>query len=523
MPLPAHLERLLDPAAYPHPVAAVRLIETHISWVFIAGEFAYKVKKPVDFGFLDFSTLEKRRVCCDEEVRLNRRLAPAIYLDVVAVTDTGIGPGEAREWAVRMRAFPSDATLDREAAVTPEQIDAIAERVARFHGEVERTPEGSEYGTPEKVMYPVWENFRQIRELLPSPPPLLAQLEDWSEREYLRLGDHFAARKANGFIRECHGDLHLGNIAWVDGAPLIFDCIEFNPDLRFVDVVSEVAFLSMDLIARGQEALAWRFLNRWLEHTGDYAGLAALRFYMVYRATVRAKVAGLRAGQGDAGAGAERMRYLDLAGRLGLTGRPALILMHGLSGSGKTWLSQRILEAHGAVRLRSDVERKRLFGLAPLADSAAIQADIYTPEASQRTFSYLLALAESLLAEGYRVIIDATFLKPMHRAPFTAMAARCGIRWRIASLKADVAQLERRIAERCDRRDDASEASLAVLEAQRHDYQAITGEEAEHCVEFDCGDTSAWPALIASLAPEPGSHHAASQPDHPAPPTAPVP
>ena len=498
--LPVTLQHLLAPAAYPHPVAAVRLIETHISWVLIAGDHAYKIKKPVDLGFLDFSTLEKRRSCCQEEVRLNRRLAPETYLGVVPVTDAGIaGDGEARDWAVQMRAFPAEATLDRQGAVTPERIDAIADRVARFHREIRTAPEPSGYGTAEAAMHPVRENLRQLGELEAAPQPALAAIEAWSEREYRRLQRHFAQRKAAGCIRECHGDLHLGNIAWVDDAPLIFDCIEFNPALRFIDVISEVAFLCMDLIARDLDALAWRFLNRYLEQTGDYAGLAALRFYLVYRAMVRAKVAGIRARQGDSASAADVARYLALAERWSRSGRPILLLMHGLSGSGKTWLSQRILETHAAVRLRSDVERKRLFGLAPLQDSAAIPEDIYTPEASRKTFARLLVLAGELLQAGYPVIVDATFLKAAHRAPFEELAAQRGLPWRIATLKADGDLLRRRLASRAARRDDASEADLPVLERQLQAYEALTGAETAHAVTFDCADTSDWPGLIACL------------------------
>ena len=528
MALPTALLHLLDPAAYAHPAASVRLIETHISWVLIAGEYAYKIKKPLDLGFLDFSTLAKRRFCCDEEIRLNRRLAPDIYLDVVAVTDAGFtGAGETREWAVRMRAFPADATLDREAEVTTEQIDAIAERVARFHGEI--AVASSDYGSAEAVMHPVRENLRQIFAFIsppsdkatkqptkqaknacqvsaypqPLPPqgggatlpsPLggeglgergvtdqarLGHLETWSEQEHLRLLDHFDARKASAFIRECHGDLHLGNIAWVDHAPLIFDCIEFNPGLRFIDVISEVAFLCMDLIARGLEPLAWRFLNRYLEHTGDYAGLAGLRFYLVYRALVRAKVAGIRASQGDAGSRAEMQRYLDLAERLTQTGRPALLLMHGFSGSGKSRLSQRLLQDLGAVRLRSDVERKRLFNLHALADSRAA-GDIYTAEAGQRTFARLRELAGALLDLGFPVIVDATFLKLDHRAEFIALAETKALPWRIVSLQVDADTLRRRVARRQARADDASEADLAVLESQIGHAEPLAAGELAH-------------------------------------------
>ncbi len=478
MALPVSLDFLLSPAAYAHPAASVQLIETHISWVLLAGPYAYKIKKPVNFGFLDFSTLALRRHCCEEEVRLNRRLAPDIYLAVVPVTGTGMeSGGEALEWAVKMRAFPPDATLDREAVITLEQIDAIADRLAAFHGEVGSAPKDSDYGSPEAVMQPVRENLKQIAAMLPSTAGEHGgNLATWSEQEYRRLQPRFAARKASGFVRECHGDLHLGNIAWVDQAPLIFDCIEFNPALRFVDVQSEIAFLFMDLISRGLDALAWRFLNRYLEHTGDYDGLAVFRFYLVYRATVRAKVAALRAAQSPAEDAPDVLRYLNLAKRLSRSGRPALLLMHGYSGSGKTWLSQRVQETLGGIRIRSDVERKRLFALPALADSKSA-GDIYSPAASRRTLERLLALTEAVLDQGYIVIVDATFLGRAWRSAFIALADKKALPARLLSLDIAPDTLRRRVSERLARSDDASEADLSVLESQMSHADPLDAKE----------------------------------------------
>lgn len=485
MPIPALITALLAPEAYPHPVPAVRLIETHISWVLLAGDFAYKIKKPVDLGFLDFSSLEKRRHYCDEEIRLNRRLAPDTYLAVVPVAGSVAAPhmasdGPILDWAVQMRAFPADATLDREPAVSPGQIDAIADRIARFHAALEAAPEDSDYGTPESVMQPVRENFVPLRERLHGRADLKAMigiLADWSEAEGTRLTDFFRQRKAGGFVRECHGDLHLGNIAWVEEAPLIFDCIEFNPALRHIDIVSETAFLFMDLIARGHADLAWRFLNRWLEHTGDHAGLDGFRFYLVYRAMVRAKVAALRAAQAGQPDLAEVRHYLELADSL--TRRPPvqLTLMHGHSGSGKTWASQALLESPGAIRLRSDVERKRLFGLDALADSSVISGGIYSPETGWRTLSRLLELAEYLLAEGYSVIVDATFLARSWRSPFFELAAKRGIPIRIVSMNVSPDLMRERVRQRMQRADDASEAGLEVLESQLKNAEPLSEAE----------------------------------------------
>jgi len=506
MPLPALIEALLKPAAYPHPATAVRLIETHISWVLLAGEFAYKIKKPIDLGFLDFSTLERRRFCCEEEIRLNRRLAPDIYLNTVAIRGTADQPrlqgdGEVIEWAVRMRAFPADSTLDAATAITPAMIDAIADRVARFHIAIPAAPADSEFGSPAAVMLPVRENFAQLLESFRDDDSILAQIKHlaaWSEAEGKRLESHFTVRKHDGFVRDCHGDLHLGNIAWVDDAPLIFDCIEFNPNLRHVDIVSEVAFLFMDLVSRGYTPLAWRFLNRWLEHTGDYPGLAALRFYLVYRAVVRAKVSAIRAHQGDKSLVDDSLRHLDLAEELALRDRPTLILMHGYSGSGKTWLSQQILEALGAVRLRSDVERKRLFGLDASASSASVPGGIYTPEASVRTFTRLSELAGTLLDMGYAVIVDATFLSQATRHDFFSLAERhdCPVRLVCMTIEPDV--LRARVRQRMASADDASEADLNVLEAQLNNADPLDAAEQKMTLVFGSSD-AVDPATLLSL------------------------
>ncbi|RMG34652.1 MAG: aminoglycoside phosphotransferase [Gammaproteobacteria bacterium] len=479
-------------AALLRTLPGARLIETHISWVLLGGGFAYKLKKPLDLGFLDFSTLEKRRRACEEEIRLNRRLAPEVYLGVVPVTGSLEAPrfegeGPVVEWAVKMRAFPADATLDRADRLQEEQIDAIAQRIALFHAAIALAPEGSAFGLPDQVRRPVTQNFVQIRALEPPPEvlALLDRLEAWVLAEGRRLDAHFARRRAQGHVRECHGDLHLGNIAWVDGRPLIFDAIEFNPALRFVDVVNEIAFLAMDLFHRGEDRLAWRFLNRYLEYAGDYDGLEALRYYMVYRAMVRAKVSAIRAGQqGASGDGfAECLDYLGLALRLSEPMHPALLLMHGVSGSGKTVLSQWLLEDLGAIRLRSDVERKRLFGLGPLDRSEQIPGGIYSAEASERTRDRLLQLAAKLLEGEFRVIVDATFLDASWRQPFEALAETRGLGWCIVSPAVPESVLRQRVAQRARAGRDASEADLAVLEQQLGHRQPLSEEERLHGVE----------------------------------------
>lgn len=490
---PELIRRLLDPACYDHAAGPVRLIETHISWVLLTGEFAYKLKKPLDLGFLDFSSLAKRLDACREEVRLNRRLAPDIYLDVVPISGTSESPcvngaGEAFEYAVKMRQFPADATLDRldaAGALQPAQIEAIAATVARFHeNDCARATTDSVWGSPDAVWQPVAQNFVQIAPRLDAEADRdrLATLERWSLAEHARLAPLMEARKRDGWVRECHGDLHLGNLAWVDGHPLVFDCIEFNPALRWIDVQSEIAFCHMDLLQRGHPEWAWLFLNVWLERTGDFAGLALLRYYVVYRALVRAKVAVLRAGQLDGAA--RRAAFdtvralLDLALSFTRFSPARLDITHGLSGSGKTTVTHRLMQAPGAIRVRSDVERKRMAGLDALATSGSGVGDgLYAGDATRRTYARLAAYADQLLDARWPVIVDATFIARWQRDLLRDAARKHGVPFRILDFPVDIPTLRARIVERARAGGDASEANLDVLQHQLDSEEPLTVEE----------------------------------------------
>ncbi len=504
---------LREPARYPHPVAQVELIETHISWVLLAGDYAYKIKKPLDLGFLDFSTLAARRRCCEEELRLNRRTAPALYLEVVPIGGTPADPRPgalpAIEYAVKMRRFDQAGLLDRVAkrgALAPALVDALAAAIAQFHARVERAPAGNEWGAPERVLAFCEQNFATLGTTEPGagPSPDRAQLERlraWTEREFGARRERFVERSQGGFVRECHGDLHLGNIALVDGAPVAFDCIEFNPGLRWIDVQNEIAFLVMDLLDHRLAAAAWRCLDRYLAATGDYEGLAVLRFYLVYRALVRAKVAALRAGQPglDAAARArlvaERRGYCELALRLAGAARPAVVLMHGLSGSGKTTVAQGLLEHLGAVRVRSDVERKRLHGLDATARTGAeLDAGLYGAEATRRTYGRLAAAARAIVAGGFTAIVDAASLRRADRAAFRALARELGVPFVLATCAAPRAALRERIAARERADTDASDATIAVLERQRATQEPLDADERAEAVVFDTG---AGPEAIA--------------------------
>ena len=475
------------------------MLETHISWVLLSGEFAYKIKKAVNLGFLDFSTLEKRGYYCAEEVRLNLRLAPELYLEVTAITGGAESPalngsGPDIDYAVKMRRFPQSCLLDQvlqRDELSPATADAIARKVADFHGRVEIAHSGIPFGTPERVHQPATQNFAQIRTRLGEQGKDLDVLELWSEQMYRSLFTAFATRKALGFIRECHGDLHLGNIMLLNGQVVPFDCIEFNEDLRWIDVISEAAFLAMDLFARERPGLARRFLNAYLEQTGDYAGLEVLRYYLVYRAMVRAKVACIRAEQeGPAGGrddpGARFHHYIRLAASFTRHTRPFLAINHGLSGSGKTTLTQSLLEEMDLFRVRSDVERKRLYGLKPEARSSAGMGEgIYSPEAGRRTYRRLAELARSIIRSGYPVVVDAAFLRRRERTDFQELAQELGVPFVILDFEAPERLLRERVKQRLQSGHDASEAIVAVLESQIRNREPLQGAELAQSIKVD--------------------------------------
>lgn len=499
----------------------VDLVETHISCVLLAGDYAYKIKKPVNLGFLDFTSLAARRFYCEEEVRLNRRTAPALYLGVVAITGSASDPvvggeGTPIDYAVKMRRFSQDVLLDgmaRSGMLATDCLDALGLRLAEFHQSLEPARVERAYASPAQILDSAMQNFDQIRAVRGAAKgdDALAMLRSWTEREHARLAGEFEARKRDGFVRECHGDLHLGNIALLEGAPTLFDCIEFNAAFRWIDVMNEVAFLVMDLEEHRLPKLAFRFLNNYLEVTGDYAGLRVLRFYSVYRALIRAKVVCIRGQQPGAGAkartraGEEYAHYLRFAQAAAAAGRGALVIMHGLSGSGKTTLARRLAESLQAVHLRSDVERKRLHGLASLARTAsALAGGVYAPQDTERTYARLADFARHAIASGYPAIVDASFLAARHRTLFRSLASDIGVPFAIASCAAPDEVLRERVGRRETEGVDASEAGLAVLERQFATQEPFAGNESADAVAFDsrdtdCASTAAAEALARRL------------------------
>lgn len=519
MPEPPHpppIEGLLNPTAYNHPADAVGLIETHISWVLLAGEFAYKLKKPVDFGFLDFSTLDRRRACCEEELRLNRRYAPDVYLAVVPITGDAEHPrmngsGTALEYAVKMRRFDETQVFDRLASghrLLPEYFDALAETVAAFHAAIGRATAADAHGLPEHQQQAAEFNFSKIRPLLDDPADMapLDTLETWTHAEYARREPFLRQRKNEGFVRECHGDLHLGNIVLIDGRPTLFDGIEFSEDLRWIDTMSELAFLVMDLEVNGAGTLAYRFLNRYLEMAGDYAGLVLFDYYRLYRAMVRAKIAQLTRAQLEDSDKREEMvaryrSYVDYGLELIQPRKPQLLITYGVSGSGKSYLAARLAEGLPAIRLRSDVERKRLAGFLAEARTGSTLGDgIYGAGMTERTYRHLADTAEALLNAGHSVIVDATFLKREQRDEQRRVAERCGADFRILDCQAPVEVLRERIRARAAVGNDPSEADLSVLEYQIAHREPLGEDERACTLAVTTGGELAVDEMLAGLA-----------------------
>ncbi|NOR50820.1 MAG: AAA family ATPase [Desulfuromonadales bacterium] len=522
------VQAMSEPSFYDHPVGEVELIETHISWVFLAGDFAYKVKKPVNFGFLDFSTLSKRRHYCQEELRLNRRFAPEIYLEVKQIGGSLDAPAmdkqPALEYAVKMRRFPQNCQLDRMLAANQLHawhIIAFATKIAELHQLALSADAGKSYGDPGSVIIPLLENFKQIRPLFrgsgagvrgsdagvreSDASEQLAKLEQWTRKSFENLKPALQQRKAKGFIRECHGDVHLANMAWVDDQPLLFDCIEFTENLRWIDVISDIAFLVMDLDDREQATLGWSFLNRYLQETGDYQGLALLNFYKVYRAMVRAKVISLRLAQGHLNetqrSRAEKLfqSYLALAEHYTLSQATPLIITHGFSGSGKTTFTAQLATVHGGIHIRSDIERKRLHGFAATDESESpIDGGLYSAQAFADTYSRLRDIAGMVLRSGSPAIVDATFIRQPQRELFSKLAEELHVPLIILDFPLAEEGLRRRIEQRVrGATKDASEATLEVLDYQLEHEEPLTTTEKQLAIRVHPNTTAE--AVTASL------------------------
>lgn len=483
---------MLSPLAYPHPVGGVELIQTHISYVLLAGDFAYKIKKPLNLGFLDYSTLEKRRRFCEEEVRLNRRLCGDTYLGIIPVTHDPVrgyrfgGEGEPVEWAVQMRRLPADRAMPALLArgeIDFEMTRAIAHRLAEFHLSAETNDYIASFGSVDAVMVNWRENFEQTASYIGRTitreqwERVKAYVESFVERER----PLFERRVAEGRSRDCHGDLRAEAIVFRDDDVCIYDCIEFNDRIRYGDVASDVAFLAMDLDFRGRPDLADDLLGLYLNVTQDSTLPLVLNFYRCYRAFVRGKVDGFQIDQPEVGArqraaaGRRAQRYFRLAEAYASQRTPrVLTVVAGLSGVGKSFVAYALASRLGALVISSDVTRKRLAGVSPTeAHLEPWGQGIYGPELTERTYGAMLDEADALLAQGRTVVLDATFLRRSHRDAARDLARRRRARFLALDVRCGEEEVRRRLSERIGGRWVVSDGRWEIYQRQKEAFEPL--------------------------------------------------
>lgn len=481
--LPPLIARLLEPSFHAHPVERVELLQTHISYVLLAGDFVYKIKKPVNFGFLDYSTLAKRRYYCRQEVSLNSRCCADTYLGVVAIRQDGDsfslkGRGPVVEYAVQMRRLPLERRLDTligEGKATPEMLTSLGEHLAEMHQRAETSPSIARMG--ERGLRRAWrENFDQWESYIGRT---ITEEQDRLLKRYVRSflrrhGDLLKQRAGEGRIRDCHGDLRSDSIVYRNGDICIFDCIEFNRSFRYTDVAGDVGFLAMDLDYRGQPELANAFVERYVAESGDPTLRQVLAFFKCYRAAVRGKVEGFLLDIPQIGAAEKRKaaeaarRYFELACRYAEADLPALVITYGLSGSGKSKIARDLAGDLGLEIVTSDVVRKELAGLAPTdRRREGFGGGIYAASFTDQTYRAMLQRAEAALREGQSVMLDATFLRRKHRQWAHRLAEREGARFLCLQVQASEAAVRDRLQRRDEEGTDPSDALWEIYLSQK--------------------------------------------------------
>ncbi|ATX79200.1 hypothetical protein Ga0123461_0780 [Mariprofundus aestuarium] len=468
------------------------MIQTHISWVFLAGDYAYKLKKPVDFGFLDFTTLAKRKHFCERELELNQRTSPEIYLGVLPVCASGTtfalgGSGNIVDYCLKMHRFSQSNLLDRRLKACnfdDSWMDSLAADCARFHKSSEPNREINHISLLKGHIETNLEVASKHASSGLNRQTIIA-LSEFAAAELPRLRPLLEERQQMGHIRHCHGDLHLKNITLIDGHPHLFDCIEFNDDFSTIDTMNDVAFLIMDCDAHLRPELGMRFLSRYLEFSGDYNGLRLLPLYLFYRASVRGKVACLLADELE-GKECELQlleagKYFDLALSYSKKRSNCLFAIGGLSGSGKSHLALLGCGIESAVVIRSDATRKRIALSYP-------ELELYGREMHTNTYKAVFDAARVALSAGFSVILDATFIHPDSRSQLKAVADSCHTPLHFFWLDIDESILRERISQRESAANDISDADLRVLELQLAEYR----RPEEPWIQF-LSSNSSWP------------------------------
>jgi aminoglycoside phosphotransferase family enzyme/predicted kinase len=486
--LPTFVQQMLQPGFYPHPVTEpIQLIQTHVSYVLLTGDYAYKLKKPVNFGFLDFSNLEKRQYFCHEELRLNQRGAGELYLEVVPITLTGEqyhlgGTGEAVEYAVKMRQFPQEtlfSELFASGKLQESYLEELGRVVAQYHAEAVTNDYIRSFGEVSQVRLAIDENYQQAQNYIggPQTQEQFEETKQYTDNFFVQHPELFKSRIDNNYICECHGDLHLRNIALWHDKIMLFDCIEFNEPFRFVDVMYDVAFTVMDIEARGRKDLGNAFLNAYLEQTGDWEGLQVLPLYLSRQAYVRAKVSSFLLDDPNIPDAVKEesaktaAAYYRQAWEYTKPQQGKLILMSGLSGAGKSTTAKDLARKLNAVHLRSDAVRKHLAGI-PLLERGG--DEIYTPEMTEKTYSRLLALGIILANQGWSVILDAKYDRQDLRSAAISQATQHQLPIHIINCSAPVEVLTQRLLQRTG---DIADATADLLASQIKQFEPFTGQE----------------------------------------------
>ncbi|MEA5564820.1 AAA family ATPase [Anabaena sp. UHCC 0399] len=494
--LPALIQQMLQPGFYPHPVQEpIQLIQTHVSYVLLTGDYAYKLKKPVNFGFLDFSTLENREHFCQEELRLNKRGAAELYLEVLPITLEGEqyvlgGTGNPVEYAVKMRQFPQETLLSSLFAddkLKETDLEELGLVVAQYHAKTETNDYIRSFGEVSQIRAAFDENYQQTAKYI-GGPQTQAQFDEtkaYTERFFAERQELFQRRIQNDYIRECHGDLHLRNICLWQDKILLFDCIEFNEPFRFVDVMFDIAYAVMDLEAQQRPDLSNAYLNTYVEQTGDWEGLEVLPIYVNRQSYVRAKVTSFLLDDPSVPATVKEeasktaAQYYKLAWEYTKPKQGKLILMSGLSGSGKSTTAKYLARQTGAIHLRSDAVRKHLGGI-PLYERGG--DDLYTPEMTQKTYARLLNLGIILANQGYTVILDAKYDKQELRQEAIAQAQKHQLPLQIIYCTAPLEVVRERLV---NRTGDIADATVDLLASQLKQTEPFTDTEKPYVQIWD--------------------------------------